>query len=205
LQPPGQPVSQPAPPKTDTSAPLAPPTAADQKKTSEAAELAEPLPAPSENGDSWTPQEASDAWQQIITQIEDLTGDYARKAESIATSGPNRLVARFRKAYTHFKDQLERPERRQQLEKLLQEAVGRPIRVEFEIVPDAPEAAAAAPKPQPTAARRRQRIKEVERNLLVQQAIAVFDAEILDVIDPPPSDEADTPDAAPPESANPDP
>ena len=193
LQPTGQSSNQSQPAAAEASAPKLPPPPTDQKNTPEAEELAEPAPSAPENVGSWTPQEASAAWQQVIERIEDLTGDYARKAESIATSGPNRLVACYRKAYTHFKDQLERPERRQLLEKLLQEVVGRPIRVEFEIVPDAPQTAAAAPKPAPTAARRRQRIKEVERNLLVQQAIAVFDAEILDVIDPPPSEETDSP------------
>jgi DNA polymerase-3 subunit gamma/tau len=204
-RPAGQFVSQStAPPATPVPPPDGNPPV-DQKKTPEVAELADQVSEGPQDDASWNDQEAASVWQQILTQIEDLTGDFARKADSIATSGPNRLVARFRKAYTHLKEQLERPERRQQLEKLLQEAVGRPIRVEFEIIPDAPESAAPAPKLQPSAARRRQRIKEVERNLLVQQAIVVFDAEILDVIDPPPVEEPDTPDAAAPESANPDP
>ena len=114
------------------------------------------------------------------------------------------MVARFRKAYTSLQEQLERPDRRQRLEQALSEVAGRSIRVEFELLPDVPQTGAIAPKPQPTAARRRQRIREVERNLLVQQAIAVFDAEIIDVTDPPPADDATATETATP-TADPDP
>jgi hypothetical protein len=144
---------------------------------------------------------ALSAWRQVLGQIQDMTADYATKAESVATSGPNRLVARFRKAYTHAKEQCERPERRQRLQNGLAEVMGRPILVEFELLPDLPQAAVAAPRPQQTALRRRQRIREVERNLLVQQAVVTFEAEIVNVIDPPPATEDTTEGEAGPPAA----
>ena len=203
-QPMGTPVNQsPAPlPATST------PSADDQKKTADVAEpdISRDISPPEEpaNDIPWTNAVAQQIWSQGVEAIQDMTADYARKAVAIAISGPNRLVASFRKAYSHFKDQLERPERRQKLEQTLADVAGRPIRVEFDLLPDEPHSAAPVAKPQPTAARRRQRIKELERNLLVQQAIAVFDAEIIDVIDPPPA--AEEPEAiSAPDIANPDP
>jgi DNA polymerase-3 subunit gamma/tau len=199
---------QPAGPSVGQSHAPSPPTPAsshsDQKKTDDVVESTVSPPVEAADDIPWTNEEAQAVWSQAVDGIQDMTADYARKAVAIAISGPNRLVASFRKAYSQFKDQLERPERRQRLEQALAEVAGRPIRVEFDLLPDEPETAVPAAKPQPTAARRRQRIKELERNLLVQQAIAVFDAEIIDVIDPPPAvEEAETITA--PEISNPDP
>lgn len=180
-QPVGPPASQPATPPS-----AAPPNSAvDQKKTDDVAESTNSLPEPPPADNLLTNEEALSVWAQTLDQIQDMTADYARKAVHIAISGPNRLVVRFRKAYSHFKDQLERPERRQRLEQTLAEVAGRVIRVEFDLLPDEPQSAVPAVKPQPTAAHRRQRFKEMERNLLVQAAITVFDAEIGDVRDAP--------------------
>jgi len=201
------PVSQPTGPSAGQSqAPSTPaslPATADQKKTPEVSETGLVAAEVSQSDHVWTNADASAVWTQAVDAIQDMTADYARKAFAIAISGPNRLVARFRKAYTHFKDQLERPERRQKLEQTLAEVAGRPIRLDFEILPDEPQTVAPAAKPQATAARRRQRVKELERNLLVQQAITVFDAEIVDVIDPPVTETADA--DLPAESPGPDP
>lgn len=188
----GQPANQISAPPAAGAIPPPPRTEAapeNQKKTPDVSEP--PIFAPAQPAVEavLTNEEAQLIWKQVLDQIQDMTADYARKVESIAISGPNRLVGRFRKAYSQFKDQVERPERRQRLEQALAEVAGRAIRVEFELLPDEPQTAAPVAKPQPTAARRRQRMKEMERNLLVQQAIAVFDAEIIDIIDPPPAAE----------------
>lgn len=202
------PVSQPMGPSLSQSQAAPSPSPAsspsDQKKTDDVAESTLSPPVEPVSDVPWNNTEAQAVWSQAVDSIQDMTADYARKAVAIAISGPNRLVASFRKAYSQFKDQLERPERRQRLEQAVSEVAGRPIRVEFDLLPDEPQTAVPAAKPQPTAARRRQRIKELERNLLVQQAIAVFDAEIIDVIDPPPAvEDADV--SSTPEAANPDP
>jgi predicted kinase len=162
------------------------PAAGDQKKTTDVAiGLNETAEAASPQ-QSFSLAEATAAWKQMLQQVQDMTTGYAAKAEAIATSGPNRLVARFRKAYNHAREFCERADRRQQLEQYLAELLGQPVRLEFETLPDEPQAAAvSAPRPQPTAARRRQRIRDVERNLLVQAAVTHFDAEIVDVTDPP--------------------
>jgi DNA polymerase-3 subunit gamma/tau len=185
----GQPRNQEQAPSRPSTVAPPPNSAVDQKKTTD--DVVEPT-APSSGPEAdvpWDDDMALSAWRQVLSQIQDMTADYATKAESVATSGPNRLVARFRKAYTHAKEQCERPERRQRLQNGLAEVMGRPILVEFELLPDLPQAAVAAPRPQQTALRRRQRIREVERNLLVQQAVVTFEAEIVNVIDPPPPPE----------------
>ncbi|QDU31490.1 DNA polymerase III subunit tau [Anatilimnocola aggregata] len=184
-QPSGPPMNQ-ARPTPAPQPPVPPPQpAVDQKKTTDVAEPLNDEPAAPQDEVPWDDQMALSAWRQVLSQIQDMTSDYASRAESVATSGPNQLVARFRKAYTHAKETCERPERRQRLEQGLTELMGRPIRVEFQLLPDEPQTVVAAPRPPQTAIRRRQRIREVERNLLVQQAIVSFEAEIVNVIDPP--------------------
>jgi DNA polymerase-3 subunit gamma/tau len=179
-------------------------SATDQKKTTDVAELIASPSDPAAMQATWTDSEALSAWQQVLEILQDMTAGMAAKAESIAISGPNRLVARFRKAYTNSREYCERPERRQLLEQKLAEVVGRPIRLEFDFLPEDPQqATVSAPRQQPTAARRRQRIRDVERNLLVQAAVAVFDAEILDVTDPP--EPEDTPATTADPSLTPDP
>jgi DNA polymerase-3 subunit gamma/tau len=197
----GQPRNQEQAPSRPSPAASPADSAVDQKKTTD--DVASPS-TPSEGAENdvpWDDEMALSAWRQVLGQIQDMTADYATKAESVATSGPNRLVARFRKAYTHAKEQCERPERRQRLQNGLAEVMGRPILVEFELLPDLPQAAVAAPRPQQTALRRRQRIREVERNLLVQQAVVTFEAEIVNVIDPPPATEDTTEGEAGPPAA----
>jgi len=184
-QPIGQPVNHSRPVQSSAAPPPRPELPIDQKKTTADAEVVNGEPSQPADDVPWDDEMALSAWRQVLSQIQDMTADYASRACSIATSGPNRLVARFRKAYTHAKESCERPERRQRLEQGLSELMSRPIHVEFELLPDEPQAAVAPARPPQTAIRRRQRIREVERNLLVQQAIVTFEAEIVNVIDPP--------------------
>ena len=122
-------------------------------------------------------------WKQALAAIEDMTRDFASNAESIAISGPNRIVVRHRKAYN--KEQCEKPERKARLEQALSQAAGAEIRLDFELLPDLAAANGAALAPVPSAAQSRQRRNKVaERNLLVRQAIDLFDGEIVNVVEP---------------------
>ena len=122
-----------------------------------------------------------------------MTGDCASKYDSIAILGPNRLVVRFRKDYTTAKEFCERPERRSRLEQTMSRITGRTVRIDFELAVDELQSGAS----QQVAARQpvspRQRQFEVRRNPLVRQAIELFDAEVVTVVDPPPR-EAEAPD-----------
>ncbi|MGI8982239.1 MAG: DNA polymerase III subunit gamma/tau [Pirellulaceae bacterium] len=129
-------------------------------------------------------------WKQALGAIEDMTRDFASKAESIAISGPNRVVVRHRKAYN--KEQCERPERKARLEQALSLAAGAEVRLDFELLPEVPAAnGAAAPAPPSAAQSRQRRFKNAERNLLVRQAIDLFDGEIVNVVEPIRTEEAE--------------
>jgi DNA polymerase III subunit gamma/tau len=129
-------------------------------------------------------------WKEALASIEDMTADFASKAESIAISGPNRIVVSHRKAYN--KEQCEKPERKARLEQALTTAVGTEIRVEFGLLPEIPAGKGAVSAPVPSAAQSRQRRnKAAERNLLVRQAIDLFDGEIVNVVEPIRTDEAE--------------
>ncbi|MCE9528174.1 MAG: DNA polymerase III subunit gamma/tau, partial [Planctomycetales bacterium] len=139
-------------------------------------------------------------WKEALAGIEDMTSDFAAKAESIAISGPNRVVVRHRKAYN--KEQCERPERKARLEQALSQVAGAKIQVEFELLPELPAVQVVASAPVPSAAQSRlRRFKNAERNLLVRQAIEMFDGEIVNVVEPIRADEVEgsgPADAAPP-------
>ena len=113
-----------------------------------------------------------------------MTSDFASKCESIAISGPNRLAVKFRKAYTTAVTYCERPQSRAKLEDALARVSGRPIRLEFFTLPDEPAAATSAPRPVANEQNRRRRMRDAERNPLIGRAIELFDAEIIDVIEP---------------------
>jgi DNA polymerase-3 subunit gamma/tau len=173
-------------------------TATEQKKTTELSPAAE-LPRESTPGASSAPaaeegpaierQEALDAWRQTLAELGDMTSDCAAKFDSLAISGPNRLVVRFKKAYITAKEFCERPERRSRLELVMSRLTGRTVRIDFALSADEPQHTATqqvAPRPQ---ASRRQRQAELQRHPLVRQAVEMFDAEIVNVVDPPPKEE----------------
>jgi DNA polymerase-3 subunit gamma/tau len=121
-----------------------------------------------------------------------MTGIRASKFESLAISGPNRLVVRFRQSYIGFKEHCEKPEARTRLEEALAQVAGRVLRIDFEVVPD-PLQPAAPERVQKTApaVNRRQRNADASRVPLIRQAIELFDAEVTDVRDPAPKPDAD--------------
>ncbi len=127
---------------------------------------------------------ALSAWRQTLAELQDMTGDCASKFDSVAISAPNRLVVRFRKAYTTAKEFCERPEKRSRLEQTLSRLTGRDVRIDFAVLSDESQVSA----PQQVAARptvnRRQRQAELQRHPLVRQAVELFDAEIVTVVDP---------------------
>jgi hypothetical protein len=148
------------------------------------------------------PENLSALWKQALAGIEDMTSDFAAKAESIAISGPNRIVVRHRKAYN--KEQCERPERKARLELALSDAAGAKIRIDFELLPELPAGNGTPSTPPPSAAQSRQRrFKNAERNLLVRQAIEMFDGEIVNVVEPIRTEDAESlgpAEAAPPQT-----
>ncbi|MCO6454207.1 MAG: hypothetical protein J5I93_02725 [Pirellulaceae bacterium] len=73
-----------------------------------------------------------------------------------------------------------RGDRKGRLEQTLSRVAGRPIRVDFEVVPQQPRPAAQVAPP-PT---QRQRLRQAEQHAFVKEAIELFGGEVLRV-DPP--------------------
>jgi DNA polymerase-3 subunit gamma/tau len=154
-----------------------------QKKTPEVNVEVAALPAKAAELSNLTQQEAAKFWRQALTELGDMTSDFASKSDSLAISGPNRLVIRFRKAYTSAVEYCERPQSRAKLEDALARVTGRSIRLEFISIPDEPTTAVAQ-KPAATVQNRRRRMRDAERNPLIGRAVELFDAEIIDVFEP---------------------
>ena len=138
-----------------------------------------------------TPQSAASIWQQALTDLADMTADYAKKAESVANCGPNRLVARFGKAYIGAKEYCERPERKAKLQQALGKVVGAAVSLDFELVAGSPDTPLAQGLHQPAPTSRQQRFQQAAQNQLVRQAMELFDAEVLHVIQPAADSEGD--------------
>jgi hypothetical protein len=113
--------------------------------------------------------------------LDDMTVDFAAHASSVATFGPNRLVVRFPGMYNSSKTFCERPERKAKLEEALSQVGGQDWRLEFEIVPGDTRPSPVAP---PKTSRHQQK-RRIATHPLVERAMELFEAEILDVELPP--------------------
>jgi DNA polymerase-3 subunit gamma/tau len=191
-----------APAPTPVSNPTAGTQSPAEKKSSETAPIAENGRNVTSEPPILTAEMLPAIWKQALAAIEDMTRDFASNAESIAISGPNRVLVRHRKAYN--KEQCEKPERKARLEQALSHVAGTEVRLDFELLPEIPGANGASSAPAPSAAQSRQRrFKTAERNLLVRQAIEMFDGEIVNVVEPIRTDEAEglgSAEAAPPQA-----
>jgi DNA polymerase-3 subunit gamma/tau len=118
----------------------------------------------------------TEIWQQVLSRLEDMTGDFASSATSLALSAPNTLVVGFPAPYTLQKESCERPERREKIEFLLAEITGQEVHVQFQLLPE--EVAAT---PEPVTKSDRQKKRDLAQDPLVRQAMDVFDAEMIRV------------------------
>jgi len=127
---------------------------------------------------------AESVWKQTLSKIEDMTADYGSFYDHVAISAPNHLVVYFKARYTLQKESLERPERRATVEQALALVTGKPVHVQFEVVPDE-ESVQDRSKP---VASMRQLRRDIETNSMVHAAIELFDAEIDRVDRPRPTE-----------------
>ena len=128
-------------------------------------------------------------WRKTLDELQDMTGEFASKFSGVAISGPNRLVVEFRKDYTTAKEFCERPERRSRLEQILSRVAGRELRIDFALSADESQVPVSQGVAIRQPAKPRERRTEVQRNSLVRLAVDSFDAEVVTIIDPPPSEE----------------
>jgi DNA polymerase-3 subunit gamma/tau len=126
-----------------------------------------------------TPETADDLWRQTLEIMADMTADSAAFATRAAILAPNRLAVFFPAKYNAQKAFCERPEKQAQIERALARLTGESVRIEFRTLDDGP----VAPSPPPSVPTR-QRMREAASHPLVQQAIELFDAEVLHVEPP---------------------
>ncbi len=136
------------------------------------------------------PEQVKRIWQQALEEMGDMTADYARKCTDVAISAPNRLVARFSSGYTV--EACSRAERKARLEETLSRVAGRPVRVDFEVVPETPRPARSGTVP----VSRRQRMRQLESHPFVREAMELFGGELTRADAPPkPKPQSPAPDA----------
>jgi DNA polymerase-3 subunit gamma/tau len=123
-----------------------------------------------------TPETAEAVWKQVLSELVDMTADMAGYYDHVAIPAPDRLVVRFREGYTLQKESCESPDRKATLEEAMSHAVGRPVRIDLDIIPETQPAVTKAPT-----VSRMQLVREKEQDPLVQQAIELFDAEVTRV------------------------
>ncbi len=172
------PIARPATMPNIASPPASAGNSSLQKKTDHGAPEPDSPPYRASDEVVLTAQNASEIWRQVVESLGDMTGDMAAKASRIAISGPNRLVVTVPAAY--IKEYCERPTSRNRLEQQLLTVTGQTIRVDFEAMAEAAKPLTVAP----ATVNKRQLMKDRERNSLVQQAMEVFEAEMVEVVEP---------------------
>jgi len=143
--------------------PAAPPVAAaDQAGSDGASELTQPT--------------AEQAWRQALAEISGLKAQLAGDYVALAVSPPNQLVVTLKAAYN--KEYCDRPDVKRELEQGFARQIGRTVRIEFAVAApaDVPHTEKRSP-----AVSRQQRMRELEQHPLVQEAVRLFDAEIVRV------------------------
>jgi DNA polymerase-3 subunit gamma/tau len=126
----------------------------------------------------WNQDSLEQHWRSAIDNIGGMTSDIAGNFDSLAIPAPNVLVVAMKAAYN--KEWCERPEVKRKLEQEMTKRAGRSIRIDFAV--EAQSAPKALERRAP-AQNRVQRMRQLEQHPLVQEAIQLFDAEIVRVLD----------------------
>ena len=116
-------------------------------------------------------------WERVCRELDDMLGENAGRCLRVSSSGSNRLVAQFAKRHNICKQFCERPDHAARLETALTEALGRPIKIEFQTV-DEPAGAAAPPKPKAGPAPH-EKLREKMQKPFVKKALELFDARAM--------------------------
>ncbi len=153
-----------APPKADNNPPVVAPVE-EERATYSAAGAPE-----------WTRELAEEQYRRAVDEIGGMTSDIAGNYESLAIPAPNVLVVGLKATYN--KEWCERADVKRKLEQTLARLAGRTIRIDFAVT----EAASPRPAARRASGRNQvQKMREIERHPLVQETMALFDAEIVRV------------------------
>lgn len=132
--------------------------------------------APTENSEiaSFDRNNVKSVWQQSMDRVPELTRELASGFEKLEFVEPNMVRVTLPEKYNQR--MCMRPDRLKVFETEVSATAGCPLRVEF-IWNESSAKKPEIPKPKMT---RRQQIRELEQNSIVQKAIEVFDAEVVD-------------------------
>ena len=111
---------------------------------------------------------------KLLAEISGLKAQLAGDYVALAVSPPNQLVVTLKAVYN--KDYCDRPDVKRELEQEFARQIGRTVRIEFAVA--APADVPPTEKRSP-AVSRQQRMRELEQHPLVQEAVRLFDAEIV--------------------------
>jgi DNA polymerase-3 subunit gamma/tau len=121
-----------------------------------------------------TPAELRKAWDRMIDEFRNMLGDHAERAEGLAFSVPNRLVASFPKKYNLSKVTCERPDAVAKINEAMTKILGRTLRLECVLLEDRP---GAEPKREvPRGPTQHEKLREKVHQPFVRQALELFDA-----------------------------
>jgi DNA polymerase III subunit gamma/tau len=155
-------------PDTERSEP-----SAAEKKTAEIPSDPPPargeLPKPAQ----LTAESADQIWKQVLSEMGDMTADFASYYDHLAISAPDSLVVHFREEYTLQKESCDSPQRKAQLEQAMSRKLGRHVRIDLAVMSEGKSQPAQPPVSM------RQLMREKESHPLVRQAIQLFDAEVI--------------------------
>jgi len=190
-----EPVSQPAPiraaepasPPPRTAPPVPPPAAtaangtpSGERKSSISPSpvtqpvVSQPTPTPEVALPPPSNEELRRAWARMIDEFRNMLGDYAERAETLAFSVPNRLVAGFPKKYNLMKVNCERPDAMAKISDAMSKILGRAVRLECILLEDRP--GAEAKKEAPRGPSLHEKLREKVQQPFVRQALELFDA-----------------------------
>lgn len=130
-----------------------------------------------------TAENVQSVWQRVLKGLSDLTSANALMAERVAISAPNVLVLSFPSKYTSCMSFCERPEQASRLQQAFFEATGQSVRLRFELLGNGPEAA-ATPANSKAEVNPREKLLERVQHPLVQQAMELFGAQPVRLIEP---------------------
>ncbi len=119
-------------------------------------------------------------WQQMLAELSGMTAGYAQNAVRVSLAGADRLAVHFSARHNFAKLNCEKPEQLGELQRVLADVAGRPVRLEFHTVADEPAAAKAVKSDaRRSAGPSRQRQAEISDHPLVRKASELFDARVV--------------------------
>ncbi|MEY4567191.1 MAG: polymerase subunit tau, partial [Planctomycetota bacterium] len=125
-------------------------------------------------------------WRQLVSRLQGLLADFAALATGAAWSADGSLAVIFDKRNQHAIEHLQRPDRKNLIDRELNQLTGRLVKIIFQAVQDSAtvEAERNAATEAPSAAQRVQRLRQVAEHPLVKPLIDQLGSEIVR-LDPP--------------------